>query len=300
MKKSTNKIKDNLQDRVFNVVSTVALAFLGLIVFYPLYFILIASFSDPMAVNNGDVLFWPIGISFAGYESIFQDSRIWTGYINTFIYTILGTLFGVTITILAAYPLSRKELKGRNFIMILFIITMYFGGGLVPTFLQINKYGLYNTMWVMVILGSVSAWNVIVARTFFQNNIPRELFEAASIDGCGEGRFFMVMVLPLSKAIIAVIALYIGVMHWNQYFNAMIYLSDAKLQPLQIILRNILISNQMVDVTSVDMANLAERTLLAEYIKYGVVVVSSLPILAVYPFLQKYFVKGVTIGALKG
>ncbi|MEG2354190.1 MAG: carbohydrate ABC transporter permease [Clostridium sp.] len=300
MRRSKNKIKDNFQDKIFNIVSTLLLAFLGLIVFYPLYFILIASFSDPMAVNNGEVLFLPVRISFEGYKSIFQDSRIWTGYLNTFIYTILGTIFGVIITILAAYPLSRKELKGRNVIMILFIITMYFGGGLVPTFLQINKYGLYNTSWIMVILGSVSAWNVIVARTFFQNNIPGELFEAASIDGCGEGRFFITMVLPLSKAIIAVIALYIGVMHWNQYFNAMIYLSDADLQPLQIILRNILISNQMVDVTSVDAANLAERTLLAEYIKYGVVVVSSLPILAVYPFLQKYFVKGVTIGALKG
>lgn len=298
MKRRTRK--KSAADWVFDVVNTLLLILVGVIIFYPLYFVLIASFSDPMAVNNGEVLFLPKGISFQGYSRIFQDTRIWTGYLNTIIYTVLGTILGVTITILAAFALSRKELLGKGFIMSLFLFTMYFGGGLIPMYLLVNQLGLYDTRLVIILLGSFGVWNLIVAKSFFQTNIPIELQEAANIDGCGTWRFFFCIALPISKAIVAVIALYIAVGYWNQYFNALIYLSDAKYQPLQIVLRNILISNQIVMDDYANYADLAEREMLAEYMKYGVVVVSSLPVLAVYPFLQKYFVQGVVVGAVKG
>lgn len=300
MKKNPNKIIPIKQDRIMYAVIFILLLIIGIVVLYPLYFIFIASFSDPVAVNNGDVILFPKGISLVGYEKILQDKRIWSGYFNTIIYTVFGTLFGTSITLLAAYPLSRPDFRGKNIFMWIFLFTMYFSGGLVPLFLQVNKYGLYNTRLIIIILGGFSAYNLIIAKTFFQSNIPKELYEAAAIDGCGNGRFFFQMVLPLSKAIIAVIALYIGVTQWNQYFNSLIFLKDADQMPLQIVLRNILIQNQMVNSTAQDYANMQEREMLAEYIKYGVVVVSSLPVLVVYPFLQKYFVQGVTIGSVKG
>lgn len=295
-----HRIRQTWQDNLFDILNTLLLALLGFLVFYPLYFVLIASFSDPMAVNGGRVLLWPKGVSFVGYERIFKDSRIGMGYLNTIIYTLAGTALGVSITVLAAYPLSRRDFWGRGFFTAFFIFTMYFSGGLIPTFLLVNDLHLYNTRSVIILLGCFGVWNLIVAKSFFQTSIPVELYEAASIDGCGNFRFFWSIVLPLSKAILAVIALYIGVSFWNQFFNPLIYLSDASLQPLQIVLRNILVSNQMIMDDYTSYQDLAEREMFAEYIKYGVVVVSTLPILVVYPFLQRYFVKGVTIGAVKG
>lgn len=300
MPKTKRKIKQNWKDNLFDIVNTLLLLALGLVVFYPLYFILIASFSDPMAVNNGQVIFFPKGISLAGYERIFQDSRIWTGYFNTIVYTVAGTLLGVTITILAAYPLSRADFFGRKLFTAFFVFTMYFSGGLIPTFLLINQLNLYNTRAAVILLGCFSVWNLIVAKSFFQTSIPNELYEAASIDGCGNFKFFYAIALPLSKAVLAVISLYIGVSFWNQFFNPLIYLSDASLQPLQIVLRNILVSNQMIMDDFTSYQDFAEREMLAEYIKYGVVIVSTLPVLVIYPFLQRYFVKGVTIGSVKG
>lgn len=300
MRIKKHHIRQTWQDNLFDVINTLLLILLGFVVFYPLYFVLIASFSDPMAVNGGEVLFLPKGISFVGYIRIFQDSRIWTGYLNTVIYTVGGTLLGVALTISAAYPLSRRDFWGRGFFTAFFVFTMYFSGGLIPTFLLVNDLGLYDTRSAIILLGCFGAWNLIVAKSFFQSSIPVELYEAASIDGCGNFRFFCSIVLPLSKAITAVIALYIGVSFWNQFFNPLIYLSDTNLQPLQIVLRNILVSNQMIIDDYTSYQDLAEREMFAEYIKYGVVVVSTLPILVIYPFLQRYFVRGVTIGAVKG
>lgn len=293
-------VKEIRQDRIFNIINTFFLLLIGLVVYYPLHFVLIASISDPNAVNSGEVWFLPVKMSLLGYQKIFEDARIWQGYTNTIIYTLGGTLLGLTNTILAAYALSRKDLYGRKIIMLYFMITMYFGGGLIPTYMLINKLGLYNTPLLMILLGSVNVWNLIVAKTFFQTTIPDELLDAARIDGCSNWRFFTSIVLPLSKSILAVIALYYAVAQWNQFFSALIYLSDRKLQPLQIVLRDILINNQLIKDSMMDYEDLAERELIAEYIKYGVIVVSSLPMLIIYPFLQKYFVKGVMIGAIKG
>lgn len=296
------KIRLSVEDRVFNIISYTLLFLMALVVFYPLYFIVIASFSDPSAVNNGETLFFPVDVSFAGYREIIKDASIWKGYRNTILYTVFGTLLGIGITIPAAYALSRKEMRMRGFFNKAFLFTMYFSGGLIPTYILVGKLGLYNTPYIIILLGCFNVWNFIVARSFYLTSIPEELFEAAVIDGSGHWKYFISVVLPLSKSIIAVISLYIAVFHWNQFFNALIYLSNTEYLPLQVVLRNILLSNQF-DASNMDMSDLEsmlEREKLGEYIKYAVIVVSSAPVLIAYPFLQKYFIKGVMIGAVKG
>lgn len=289
-------------DKIFYTINGIILLFLIFIVAYPLYFIIVASFSDPSMVGTGQVWFWPKGFNLEGYKKILEYEMIWVGYRNTIIYTIFGTAINVAITVMAAYPLSRKDLVGRSFFMGLFTFTMYFGGGLIPSYLLVQKLGLVNNPLVLIILGSVSVWNLIITRTFFQSTIPDELFEAASIDGCGNGRFFFQMVLPLSKAIIAVMVVYYAVGHWNSFFNALIYINNRKYKPLQLVLRDILTSQQqlMQEMNQGMEKDMAENTMIAESIKYGIIIVSSLPIMTVYPFAQKYFVKGVMIGSLKG
>lgn len=289
-------------DKIFYTINGIILLFLIFIVAYPLYFIIVASFSDPSMVGTGQVWFWPKGFNLEGYKKILEYEMIWVGYRNTIIYTIFGTAINVAITVMAAYPLSRKDLVGRSFFMGLFTFTMYFGGGLIPSYLLVQKLGLVNNPLVLIILGSVSVRNLIITRTFFQSTIPDELFEAASIDGCGNGRFFFQMVLPLSKAIIAVMVVYYAVGHWNSFFNALIYINNRKYKPLQLILRDILTSQQqlMQEMNQGMEKDMAENTMIAESIKYGIIIVSSLPIMTVYPFAQKYFVKGVMIGSLKG
>ena len=300
-KKRKSMIRDSFGDRVFNVVCGAFVLLLILVVAYPLWFVLMASFSDPTYVNNGTILIIPRGFQLDGYKMVFENSRLWITYGNTILYTVLGTALGTMVTVFAGYAFSRKDLVGGSTLMKLFVFTMYFGGGLIPTYLVIDKLGLVNTRALMVILGSVSVYNIIIVRSFMVSNISDDLFDAAKIDGCGNGRFFFQIVMPLSKAVIAIMVLYIAVGHWNSYFNGMMYLSDAKLQPLQVYLREILVlgssmaANEELDPELQDL--MMQMTAI---IKYAFIVISTVPILCVYPFIQKYFVKGMMIGSIKG
>lgn len=294
------KIKTSRSDRIFYIVSCVLLGLLLLLVAYPLLFVLAASFSSADAVNAGEVFIFPKGFNLDGYKAVFEYPRIWTAYGNTIFYTAVGTVINIVMVMLVAFPLSRHKLKGRGIFMFIFTFTMYFSGGLIPTYLLINDLHLINTRWAMLLPGALSVYNMIVARTFIQNNIPNELYEAASIDGCSDFRYFLKIVLPLSKALIAVIALFSAVGHWNTYFNAMIYLNDPELMPLQIILREILIMNQVDFSTVSDPELYIQMANTAVVLKFSLIVVATVPILCAYPFAQKYFAKGVMVGSLKG
>lgn len=286
---------------LFSIFLFLVCTLIFLIILYPLYFIIIASISDSTLVSTGKVFLIPKGISLFGYSEIFQDSRIWTGYRNTVFYTALGTFVNLLFTLPAAYVLSRKEFKARRIIMLLFVITMFFNGGLIPTYLLMKGLHLTNTMWVFIIPFCVNVFYLIIARTFFETSLPSELYEAAAIDGCSHFKFFALVAMPLSKALISVIGLYYLVGHWNDFFTALIYIRSNELQPLQIVLRDILLSNQVFASgagVGGDSGGYAQRY--ADQIKYGVIIVSTLPILVLYPFLQKYFEKGVMIGSVKG
>ncbi len=268
------------------------------VLLYPLYFIVIASFSDPSAVGNGLVWLFPRGFTLEGYAELLKHSNIWIGYRNTIFYTIVGTAIGLAVNVSAAYALSRKDLFGRKTLSLFFIFTMFFNGGLIPTFLAIRDFNLYNSWLVVVLPFSVAVFDIIVARTFFQTSIPNDLWEAAQIDGCGNLRYFVQIVLPLSKAIISVLGLWMAVSQWNSYFNALIYLHDKNLYPLQLVLRDILITNQMQsNMGTGEAAQIALR--LANLLRYSVIIVSTIPIMLVYPFVQKYFNKGVMVGSVK-
>ena len=294
-----NKIKNSKEDMIFNIVSYTILGLFALIILYPLYFVLIASISEPYDVLNGNVYLLPKGITLKGYERILNEKSIWTGYLNTIIYTFIGTTLNVSLTMMIGYPLSRKYFSGRKVIMTILLITMYFQGGLIPQYLLVSNLGLRGTRAVMVLLGAVSVYNVIVARSFLESNITQDLEDAASIDGCSPIPFFIRMVVPLSKAIIAVLIMYYGIAHWNDYFRAMIYLNKTEQFPLQMILRSILIQSQsLANADDADIAVEAQRV--AEQMKYGVIIVASVPVLMLYPFLMKYFEKGVMIGSVKG
>ena len=264
-----------------------------------MFFVVIASFSDSKLVLTGQTFFLPKGLTLEGYRQVFADPRIWTGLRNTIAYTVVGTLFSLITTLLGAYALSRKELVGRKFFMVFFTITMFFGGGMIPNYILMKDLKLIDTFWVMILPGLIGVYNMILARTFMQN-LPYDLFEAASIDGCSDTYYFFRMVLPLSKACMAVIALYYAVGHWNAYFNAFIYLNDRNRYPLALFLRDILINNQMTGDMDLDPELLERKLGLAEVLKYSLIVVATGPILLVYPFAQRYFVKGVMIGSLKG
>lgn len=284
-------------DRVIDFCIFLVITLAVIATVYPVYFVLIASFSDPVAVSNGQVLLLPKGLNVMGYSKIFEDIRIWTGYRNTILYTIAGTLFSLVCTVPAAYALSRRELPFKRAIMFFFTFTMFFGGGLIPTYFLMQNLRLVNTFWVMIIPFAVSVYNLIVCRTFFQTSIPEELFEAARIDGCSYTRFLFQVALPLSKAILAVIGLYYAVGYWNEYMRALIYVQDKRLIPLQLVLKEILVANQAFQLTSMDSV-LKQR--LADMMKYALIVVSTLPMMILYPLLQKYFEKGVMIGSIKG
>ena len=291
-------------DIVFGVINYILLLAIMVITIYPLYFIIIASVSNAHSVALGEVWFWPKGFNLNAYIDVFKEKSIWTGYLNTIVYTALGTLINLAVTIPCAYALAKKRLIGRNVIMGIFIFTMYFSGGMVPGYLLVKNLGMLDTIWAMIIPGAVSVYNLIITRTFFASSIPEELYEAAKIDGCSEFRAFFTIALPLSAAIIAVMALYYGVGHWNEYFNALIYMSNQDKFPLQLVLRNILIMNQNINMTQSMTAEqaeyMAQQAQLAEAMKYAVIFIASFPVLAAYPFVQKYFVKGVMIGAVKG
>lgn len=308
MKKQSARIASSRKpqsrdDKIINFIAILLCAVVLIITLYPILYVVSASFSDPVAVNRGELIFLPVRPTIESYETILDYEPIWIGYRNTIFYTIVGTCINLVCTIPAAYALARKDLKGRNGIMMLFTFTMFFNGGLIPTYLTMKNIGLLNTIWSVLLPGAVSVYNLIIARTFFANSIPHEVEEAAMIDGASNVRLFTSIILPLSMPMIAVIMLYYMVGHWNSYFNALIYLSNMKLYPLQLFLRNILLEDMMLDMISGDseaMEAMIRRLQLKETMQYGVVVVSSLPILIIYPFLQKYFAKGVMIGAVKG
>ena len=286
------------QDRILNVFLYVFLAIFLILCAYPVYFVLIASFSNATVVNSGKLMLWPEGFHLLGYKFVFSDVRILIGYKNTLIYTIGGTVLGLFVSLLAGYSLSRSDLPGRKVLMALMVFTMYFGGGLIPTYITIKNMGLVDTRALMIILGSVSVYNIILIRTFYQRNLPTELQEAAFIDGCTNTRFFFQFALPLSSAIIAVIALYLAVGYWNSYFNALIYINSNAKKPLTLFIRELLLSQETNDVADGELASDFKR--MAQVVKYAVIVVATAPIMCMYPFLQKYFVKGVMIGSLKG
>jgi len=292
-------LRESKTDRAFNVFNYVFLTIVALLVIYPLVFVLSASFSNPENVISGEMWLWPKEFTLDAYEKVFQNKDIINGFINTLKYTVFGTILNVIMTILAAYPLSRRDLKGRGFIMAFIVFTIFFSGGLIPTYLLIRDLGMLNTFWVMVIPNAVAVWNIIIMRTFFQS-IPRELDESAMIDGAGNLRVLWSIVLPLSFPVIAVMVLFYSVGHWNSYFQALIYLQDQDKFPLQLILRQILIQGQTDDMIKATSESFLAQQLSVEGLKYAVLIVANLPMLMLYPFLQRYFVKGVMIGSLKG
>lgn len=296
--KST-RIRESLGDRFFMFCVYVFLFVILVIVLYPLIYVVSSSFSSPLAVSSGKVWLWPVDFSLRGYEVAFSNPQIITGYANSLYYTIFGTLISVTLTVLLAYPLSRRTLFGRSGIMVFIVFTMIFYGGLIPTYLVVKNLGMLNTRWALLIPQALAAWQVIIARTFFQVNIPEELAEAAELDGCSDLRFLWSVVLPLSKPILAVLVLMYAVGQWNAYFDALLYLKSADLYPLQLVLRSILILNTTTS-GSMEASVMIERQQLADLLKYSLIVVGSLPVLLIYPFAQRYFVRGMLIGSVKG
>ena len=305
MEKPISNVRQTIRrspgDVVFDVIIYIILTCMLAVVAYPLYFIVIASFSEPDFVNRGQVVFTIKGFTVSGYNRILQDAELWMSYLNTIIYTFSGTFLAVMTTMALAYPLSRKNFSGRSFLMIFLLITMYLNGGMIPNYLLVSSLGLRDTRTVLIVLGIISVYNVIVARTFLEANISVDLEAAAAIDGCGQIRFFFQNVLPLSKAVISVLVLYYGVARWNDFMNALIYVDDVSKQPLALKLREILISTSAsVSFDTQDPLEAEERLRIAESVKYGVMIVSTVPVLCLYPFLQKYFAKGAMIGSVKG
>ena len=288
-------------DRAINIAMMIGILIFLVIIIYPLYYVVIASVSDPYAVYAGKTFFLPSGFTLEGYVRVFQEKAIASGYLNSIFYTVLGTIIATALVVMTAYPLSRRELPGRKAIMIFFIITMYFTGGLIPTYLVVAKTGLLNTVWALILPGGVSVFNVIVARTYFESSIPQEMYEAATIDGCGQLKTFVKIVLPLSKPILAVMVIFAMVAFWNDWFTALIYMSDKDKYPLQLALRQILIQSQAsANAMSGMDGGYAEANRITELIKFASMVVGAVPMLIAYPFVQKYFEKGLMVGAVKG
>ena len=294
-----NKVQESGVDRAFVLANGTVLLIITLIIIIPLIFIVSASFSSSEAVIAGRVSLWPVDFSLDGYTTIFEHKKIWDGFANSIFYTFFGTLFNVVMTIIAAYPLSRQDLVGRRFITMAFIFTMLFNGGLIPTYMVVRDLGLLNTRWAMILPTGIGVFNLLITITFFRTTIPPELIEAARIDGANDFRTFWSIILPLARPIIAVLALFYAVNHWNSYFNALIYLKDQSLFPLQIVLREILIENSIDASMLVDVEDLIAREGLRELLKYSLIVVASVPVLLLYPLVQRHFVKGMMIGSVK-
>lgn len=296
----TNAIRESFGDKIFLTLVYVFLAAVLLVVIYPLLYILSSSFSSPQAVISGKVWLLPVDFSLAGYRAIFSNPQIMTGYGNSLFYTVFGVLINVSLTVMMAYPLSRSTFYGRGFLMGLLVVTMMFSGGLIPYYLTVKNLHLLDTRWAMLLPSAMAVWQVIIARTFFQSSIPKELGEAAELDGCSDLGFLWRVVLPLSKPILAVLVLMYAVSQWNAYFEALIFLKSQNLFPLQIILRNILILNSIDSSMMVDANKMAAMQGLRDLLKFSLIVVATVPVLAIYPFVQKYFVQGIMIGSLKG
>ena len=294
-------------DKIFGLVNGFFLVLITLIMLYPLYFVIIASVSEPYDVVKGNVILWPSGFTLGSYKEVFKQSTIWVGYRNSIIYTVAGTCFALILTIPAAFALSRKKMRFRGFFTFIYVFTMFFGGGLLPGYLNIKNLGLMNKPYTLIILGGLSVYNIVISRTYFTSSIPESLYEATELDGGSDFVKFFRVALPLAKPIIAVITLYYAVGKWNDYFAAMIYITDKSLYPLQTVLRNILIENQMklstIDTSIMsgeELSYAVKQSYMAEAMKYSIIFVASLPMLIIYPFVQKYFVKGVMVGSIKG
>lgn len=295
-----NKIGLSRDDRIFYAAVNIIMIIILIIVLWPLIFIVSSSFSSKEAVLAGKVFLWPVDFSLEGYKAVFKTGEVLIGYRNTILYTFFGTILNVFLTMIAAYPLSRKDLPMRRGLIFIFTFTMIFSGGMIPTYIIVSELGLLNTPWAMLLPGALSVYNLIITRTFIESSIPHEVYEAAVIDGCDDFRYFFKVLLPLSGSVMAVITLYYAVAHWNSYFNAFLYITDSRLYPLQLVLRNILIANQMDSAMMTDFDAMTSKQGLADLMKYSLIVVSSVPVLVMYPFVQKHFVKGVMIGAVKG
>lgn len=295
------KMKNSRADKVFYAFNSVLMLLLFVIYAWPLWFVLISSVSDPNLVQAGEVLLWPKGFHWSGYTLILQYKDILRGYLNSIGYTVVGTFINLVMTVCAAYPLSRKDFMPRRFLTAMFLFTMYFSGGLIPMFLQVSKLGLYNSPWAMILPGAVSIYNVLILRSFFMYGIPASLEEAAVLDGANTFQMLWHVLLPLVKPTLAVLVLYYAVGHWNDYFSALIYLKDRELMPLQTILRDILVVGKIdMQITAAEMEAIVQKMKQAQTLKYSVIVVSTVPLMLVYPFIQKHFVKGVMVGAVKG
>lgn len=299
----TKPVKRCREDVIFDTVIFIILTLILFVVAYPLYWVIISSFSDPTAVSAGKVLLRPMGFTLKGYAEVFKNSQVMRGFFNSIVITVVGVCVNLAVTLPTAYALSRDNFSGKKPITVFYMITMFFGGGMIPTYLVVKNMHLLNTIWALVLPGCLSVYNMIVARTFFKSNISEELYEAGEIDGCTQSRFFFQIALPLSKAIIAIMVLYYGVGHWNSYFSALLYISDQDKYPLQLVLRNILITNQtalsQTATTAAARAALQEQQLI-DVMKYSLIIISSVPVLIMYPLVQKHFVKGVMIGSVKG
>lgn len=291
-------------DKLFDAILFIVLTLIFIIVAYPLYFIIISSISDPIAVASGKVIFLPVGFSLEGYSLVFKEKSVVRGFLNSLYYTILGLSINLVVTLPTGYALSRKDFILQRPIVVFYLITMFVSGGMMPTYLVVKATGLIDTVWALIIPGAISVFNVIVCRTFFMTNIPVELLEAARLDGCGNTRFFLHIVLPISAAITAIMVLYYGVGHWNSYFSALLYINDRDKWPLQMELRSILLQNsllmKMQAVTPEAVEEQQKMQALMEVMKYSLIIISSIPVMVLYPVIQKHFVKGVTLGSVKG
>ncbi|GHU15461.1 sugar ABC transporter permease [Spirochaetia bacterium] len=293
-------IKETIPDKIFLAFVHVLLAAALICIIYPLYFTVIASFSDPQAIYQGKVLLLPVGFTIEGYQRLLADPAIPRGYLNTIIITVIGTGISVFLTLTAAFALSNRYLKGKIFFTGFFAFTMFFNGGMIPTYLLIRNLGMINTLWALILPGAVGAWNLFLVRTFYQHSIPEELYEAATIDGASVTLYYYKIVLPLSKAIVSVMVLYYGVAYWNLFFPALLYIRDEVLYPLQMVLRNIILENESLSMADLDAETVAARQRVADLLKYSSMIVASVPLLTIYPFLQKYFSQGVMVGSVKG
>ncbi|PYE47998.1 putative aldouronate transport system permease protein [Paenibacillus barcinonensis] len=290
-------IRESMGDRLFITCIYIVLSLVLVVVLYPLIYIVSSSLSSPSAVSSGKVWLWPVDLSLEGYKAVLRNEQVLTGYANSLFYTAVGTFISVALTIMIAYPLSKKTFVGRSTLMIFITFTMLFAGGLIPTYLVVKSLGLIDTRWALLIPNAIWVWQVIIARTFFQNSIPDELSEAADIDGCSDIRFIFSVILPLAKPIVAVLSLMYAVGQWNAYFDALIYLKSQSLYPLQLILRSILILGSSGNM---DASEMIKQQQMAELMKYSLIVMASLPVLIIYPFVQRYFVQGMLIGSVKG
>lgn len=291
--------KKSRGDKAFDIALIIISLLIIVVIAYPLYFVIIASFSQPEAVLGGKLRFLPVGFNIESYKMVLSERKVWVGYRNTLLYTVLGTCINLVLTTLAAYALSRKDMPWRTPLTFVISFTMLFGGGMIPVYMVVRSLQLTDTIWAMVIPNAIATYNLLVMKNYFQSSIPEELQEAAAIDGCSHFKTLMKVVLPLSTPILAVIVLFYAVGHWNAFFNAVIYLRNQELFPLQIVLRDILLQNSLEAVGG-DLTGMYEKVMRGETMKYALIIVASAPVIIMYPFVQKYFVKGIMVGAIKG